>query len=184
MTGPAPRVAADRPRFLCDAMLGSLARWLRFFGYDTVFCGPELPDGDLARRAREDERWLLTRDRELAAAGPKTMLVRADGLEGQLEEVFVRLGLDPTPELEGARCAECNGELQPVASDEVADVVPPYVLGTASRFNRCRRCGRVYWPGSHSRRILETMGRVVRRVAARRVKGAPEDGGETGKMTS
>ncbi len=160
--------AGDRPRFLCDAMLGSLARWLRFFGYDTLFCEPGLPDRDLARRACEDGRWLLTRDRELAAAGPKTLMVRAEDLEAQLEEVFLRLELSPPPDLEKARCAACNGELEPVPLEAVADVVPPYVRRTAPRFSRCRRCKRVYWPGSHSERILATMEGVARRVASHR----------------
>ncbi len=26
----------DIPRFICDAMLGSLARWLRLLGFDTI----------------------------------------------------------------------------------------------------------------------------------------------------
>ncbi len=162
-----------QPRFLCDAMLGSLARWLRLFGYDTLFCEPGLPDRDLALRAREEGRWLLTRDRELAATGPKTLMVRGAGLEAQLEEVFLRLDLSPPPDLEGARCAECNGELEPVPAEAVAEVVPPHVRRTSPRFSRCRRCERVYWPGSHSERILETMARVARRLACHR-------GGTTG----
>ncbi len=46
--------------FLCDAMLGSLARWLRFFGFDTTYLDPGVPDRVLADLARSEERWLLT----------------------------------------------------------------------------------------------------------------------------
>ncbi len=148
------------PRFVCDAMLGTLARWLRLFGYDTVFLGPE-DDRTLARLAANEDRWLLTRDRELAAAGPRTLLVRSESLEAQLREVFARLGLSPGPTLERARCAECNGELEPATPDEVAGDVPPYVARTADRFRRCRGCSRVYWPGSHGGRIVARMRRVV-----------------------
>lgn len=148
------------PRFVCDAMLGTLARWLRLFGYDTLFLGAE-DDRILARLAAAEERWLLTRDRELAAAGPRTLLVRSEGLEDQLREVFVRLDQAPEATLEHARCAECNGELEPAGPDEVAADVPPYVARTAERFRRCRGCGRVYWPGSHSGRIVARMRRVV-----------------------
>ena len=105
------------PTFLCDAMLGSLARWLRFFGYDTEFCGPDVDDSEVARRARDDRRWLLTKDRALAALGPRTLLVRSEGLEFQLAEVFTRLGLSPEADLEGSRCGECNGELEAVDRD-------------------------------------------------------------------
>jgi uncharacterized protein with PIN domain len=138
-------------------MLGSLARWLRFFGYDTVFLEPGPEDRVLADRARKEGRWLLTRDRELASAGPRTMLVRADELDDQLCEVFERLELRPEPTLDAARCGECNGELVDVSRDEVAEVTPPHVLATAPRFRRCSDCGRVYWPGSHGERILDRM---------------------------
>jgi uncharacterized protein with PIN domain len=142
-------------------MLGSLARWLRFFGYDAVFLEPGLEDRTLAEQARAEGRWLVTRDRELAAAGPRTMLVRSDELDGQLIEVFGRLGLRPEATLEYARCGECNGELEEVSRDEIAAVTPPHVLATSPRFRRCASCGRVYWPGSHGVRILDRMEAIV-----------------------
>jgi uncharacterized protein with PIN domain len=148
-------------------MLGSLARWLRFFGYDAVFLEPGPEDRVLEEQARAEGRWLLTRDRKLASVGPRTMLVRADDLEDQLLEVFVRLGLRPDPSLERARCSECNGELLEVSREDVAEVAPPHVLATAPRFRRCTGCGRVYWPGSHGERILERMESVVQRLDER-----------------
>ena len=152
------------PRFLCDAMLGSLARWLRFFGFDSVFLEPGPEDRILEEVARKEGRWLLTRDRDLASAGPKTMLVRADGLEDQLVEVFGRLNLRPDATLENARCSECNGDLVDVTREDVAGITPPHVLATAARFRRCAGCRRVYWPGSHANRILERMAAVVSRL--------------------
>jgi uncharacterized protein with PIN domain len=147
--------------FLCDAMLGSLARWLRFFGYDAEFGDPSLADHVLVDRARTEGRWLLTRDRGLASFGPRTVLIRSDELDGQLVEVCQRLGLRPEPGLERARCGECNGELKPVDADQIAELVPPYVFRTAERFKRCDGCGRVYWPGSHGERIVEKMQGVI-----------------------
>jgi uncharacterized protein with PIN domain len=151
------------PRFVCDAMLGSLARWLRFFGYDCVFPGP-VDDCELAELALRDGRWLLTADRGLAAAGPRTTLVRGRDLESQLVEVFTRHDLAPEPSLEGSRCGACNGELVAVEADQVHDAVPPYVVRTATRFRRCTSCGRVYWPGTHGARILAHMERVCARI--------------------
>jgi uncharacterized protein with PIN domain len=151
-------------RFLCDAMLGSLARWLRFFGYDAEYMDPSTDDRQLAERARAEDRWLLTRDRDLAAIGPRTMLLRSEAVEDQLVEVFGRLGVRPWIGLDHARCAECNGELEPADAGTVARDVPPYVLRTADHFSRCRGCGRVYWPGSHGNRIIAMMGRVAARV--------------------
>jgi uncharacterized protein with PIN domain len=145
-------------------MLGSLARWLRFFGYDAVFLEPGPEDRVLAEQARAEGRWLLTRDRELASAGPRTMLIRSDDVTDQLIEVFGRLGLCPEATLENARCSECNGELADATREEVADVTPPHVLATAPRFRRCTGCRRVYWPGSHGDKILAQMEAVVQRL--------------------
>lgn len=162
--GGAPDDGRGARRFLCDAMLGSLARWLRFFGYDAAFLGPEVDDLQVAEKARSEGRWLLTRDHELAAAGPRSMLIRAEDVESQLVEVFTRLGLSPEATLGAARCSECNGTLEPVDRCDVAAEVPPYVLATAERFTRCSGCGRIYWPGTHTARILSTMAGVVERL--------------------
>ena len=156
---------ADGPAFLCDAMLGSLARWLRFFGYDVLFPQPGPEDRVLAGIARDEGRWLLTRDLDLAAAGPRSMLIRSSTLEDQLAEVFERLGLRPVATLESARCGECNGVLDDVTREEVSETAPPHVLATAPRFRRCGGCGRVYWPGSHSGGIVERMETVVERLS-------------------
>ncbi len=115
-------------------------------------------------RARREDRWLLTRDRELAALGPRTVLIRSGELEDQLAELFGRLGLEPAPTLESARCARCNGVLASLDRNEAAKQVPPFVAQSASRFRRCSSCGAVYWPGSHTKRILERMRRVVLQV--------------------
>jgi uncharacterized protein with PIN domain len=151
------------PRYLCDAMLGSLARWLRLFGFDCRFLGPA-DDDRLAEIARREGRWLLTRDRELAAVGPRTVLIRAGRLDEQLREVFERHDLCPVPTLEQARCSACNGELEEADRETVKGRVPPYVARTAERFRACRDCGRVYWPGSHVERILRRMERICEGV--------------------
>ena len=145
-------------------MLGSLARWLRLFGFDCEYPAPGIEDQVLADRARAEGRWLLTRDRELAAVGPRSMLIRETDLDDQLVEVFSRLACLPAATLEVARCAECNGELEEVAPRDVSDSAPPHILQTASRFSRCSGCGRVYWPGSHGERIVRRMAAVVERA--------------------
>jgi len=143
----------DEPQFACDAMLGTLARWLRFAGFDTSF-DPSLPDPALAAAARRDGRWLLTRDRLLAAAaGPRVVLLRCPDLAGQVGELRSRLALSADPDRAFTRCSRCNALLEPVASDAVVREVPPYVAAHATRFVRCPGCRRIYWPGTHSERI-------------------------------
>lgn len=134
-------------RLLADCMLGRLTKWLRLLGYDTAYEN-DVSDHELARRARAEGRVLLTRDRELAERqGLRTLFIRSEQLEAQVEEVRQALGPPPDPSL--SRCSVCNASLEPVPRDEVVDRVPPYVLHTHSEFRRCTGCGRVYWAGSH-----------------------------------
>jgi uncharacterized protein with PIN domain len=134
-------------RLLADGMLGRLAKWLRLLGYDTAYDNAAT-DPALARRARAEGRVLLTRDHELAARrGLRTLLIRSQVLEEQVQEVRDGLGPPPHPAL--SRCAVCNSVLESVSPAQVTDRVPPYVLRTHTEFRRCPGCGRVYWPGSH-----------------------------------
>jgi uncharacterized protein len=135
-------------------MLGGLARWLRLAGLDTAF-DPRLDDPELKATARHEGRWLLTRDRALAAtAGPRVVLLHAADTNGQLEELLRRLALEVDPRQFFTRCSRCNGELAAVARETVAELLPPFVAAHESRFVRCGSCGQVYWPGTHHARIL------------------------------
>jgi hypothetical protein len=138
-------------------MLGTLARWLRFAGFDTVY-GRDAADAALAGLARAEGRWLLTRDRGLASiAGPRVLLVQGGGVEAQVAELSARLDLRADPARFFTRCAECNGELVEVARETIEAQVPPFVAAHAERFRRCPSCGRVYWPGTHSARIARRL---------------------------
>jgi uncharacterized protein len=139
--------------FVCDAMLGTLARWLRFAGFDTVYA-PDTRDAALVGRARAEGRWLLTRDRGLAArAGPRVVLLRSTNVRAQLAEVRGRLPLVVERGRYLSRCSCCNSELREIAREEAAARVPPYVAANASRFFLCPGCRRIYWPGTHPEKI-------------------------------
>jgi uncharacterized protein len=146
-------------RFACDAMLGRLARWLRFAGFDAVFL-PDTPDLQVAGRARAEGRWLLTRDRRLAAlAGPRVVLLRSASVGDQVAELRRRLPLAADRARFLTRCSVCNGRLAAITGAEAADRVPPYVAAHAARFFSCPGCGRVYWPGTHPGRIVRQLER-------------------------
>ncbi len=138
-------------------MLGSLARWLRFAGFDTFF-DPKRDDAPLAALARSEGRWLLTRDRRLAAkAGPRVLLLSGATVAQQVAELCSRLALTVEEARFFTRCSACNGEVVAVGREEVLPLVPPYVAAHAPHFSRCRSCGKVYWPGTHEPRIRRTL---------------------------
>ena len=138
-------MGAKAPKLLVDAMLGSLARRLRWLGYDAAYRN-DLPDKEMIRIAREEDRLLVTRDRELAGRrGVKALYIAATTVEDQVRAVAEAIG----PSLHPPRCTVCNGELVSISMEEARPQVPPYVAQTQTEFVRCNRCGRVYWPGTH-----------------------------------
>jgi uncharacterized protein with PIN domain len=133
-------------KLLCDHMLGSLARWLRFMGYDTAYPAPG-PDRTLIELVQSEGRILLTRDKELAHRVRGAVQIRSDELEEQIQEVARVLPLQLVDPL--SRCSLCNEVLVPAAPDEVKDLVPAGVRSRHQAFWRCPSCRRVYWQGSH-----------------------------------
>jgi uncharacterized protein with PIN domain len=151
-------------RFLCDAMLGGLAKWLRAAGYDTDYAreGTDIADRTLTQKALKEGRVLLTGDRGFLERAPvrdgrlELLLLPQLPVEEQLRAVVERFGLEPRP----SRCMECNGELETVGSQSVADRVPPGVFRECREFWCCRGCGRIFWHGSHWTRISGRLERV------------------------
>lgn len=139
-------------RFMADAMLGRLARWLRILGYDTAY-EKVIPDDVLIERLLREHRWLLTRDRRLAQRkvlrGHHT-LIASDDLEGQLRQLRQELRLDlDVNHQRGYRCADCNASLMSISHDHAAPLVPPFVAQQYREFLQCPQCRLVFWPGSH-----------------------------------
>jgi uncharacterized protein with PIN domain len=142
-------------------MLGRLAHWLRALGYDTLY-DPTLSDQDLERLARREGRTLLTRDRRLPAetrAGDVLVLVEERPL-ACLREVIERRALAPVP-LTLRRCLVCNGALSAARREAVGGRVPEDILKGAGALRACGGCGRVYWEGSHTRRMRAALSRIV-----------------------
>ena len=144
------------PEFICDHMLGSLARWLRLLGYDTVYPGP-IDDREAAAKAYDEGRVLLTRDKDLAARVKGAFYVGSDDLDEQMGAVTARFHLEISNPL--SRCSVCNAEIVEVDREKVRDLVPPKVFEIQSKFWRCPSCSRVYWRGTHWE---EMTGRIKR----------------------
>src|SRR3712207_1740247 len=135
-------------------MLGRLARWLRVLGADTAY-DPARHDPELVRQAAAEDRVLLTRDRLLVEhrRPARALLVTADEPLAQLGRVDGAHALPPPAEL-FARCLVCNTPLRPATpEEEAAALVPAGARALPGPVRRCPTCDRVYWPGSHARRM-------------------------------
>jgi hypothetical protein len=129
-------------------------------GFDTIYDN-SLRDDQVEALAVEEDRIVLTRDRELLKR--RTIdygcYVRALKAQAQLREVFERLGLAERAR-PFTRCLHDNAPLREVDKAAVLDRLPPQVAATQEAFNTCDTCGRVYWKGSHWQRMSEVLHNV------------------------
>jgi uncharacterized protein len=141
-------------------MLGRLARWLRVLGWDTAY-DPATHDHALVEWARSDDRILLTRDRPLLLElrPDRALFIVADRPLEQLRQVVTEVDLGAPGEL-FIRCLICNAELRSASEAECAKLVPLEAQALPGPVRRCPGCGRVYWPGSHARRMRAALGRA------------------------
>jgi uncharacterized protein with PIN domain len=150
-------------RLLCDEMLRGLGRWLRAAGYDTLIARSGTADADLLAFARAERRILLTCDRALARlAGddPEVVTLATEALDPAAHELGARLGIDwlAAP---FSRCLLDNAALRPASPLQAASVPAPAREGDGPLL-ACPECGRVYWPGSHVRRMRARLERWQR----------------------
>jgi uncharacterized protein with PIN domain len=141
---PAP---LREPRFLLDAHLGRLARYLRLLGFDAAWSAGA-DDAELAARSRDERRILLTRDVGLLKRSAVThgYWLRRTRPREQTLEVVERFDLARLAR-PFSRCAVCN---QP--------------LGRVSGLlHRCATCRRVYWEGSHGDRLRPLLDAIMKR---------------------
>lgn len=155
--GPDP---LRRLRFVADVQLGRLAKYLRLFGFDTLY-DRDADSRTLIQVAVQQGRVLLTRNRSLIKdkAVTRGILVRESDPRAQLKRIFQRLDLSAEAR-PFSRCLRCNGPVRPIPREEVDPGLPERVLANCRRFTSCSFCHRVYWEGSH----FERMSRFVEKL--------------------
>ena len=148
-------------RFVADAHLGGLARLLRMAGFDTLYDN-NFDDGEIAAIAAQQQRIVLTRDRELLKRRAITHGCYLHTLKPaqQLRELFERLDLAASVR-PFTLCLHCNVPLHPVAKALVLERIPPRARAFYDNFSTCDACRRVFWQGSHWQRMRALLDDVV-----------------------
>ena len=152
-------------KFLCDQMLGTLAKWLRLLGFDTLYANDKMTDDDILHLAKAEHRMILSRDKTLIKRGKKLDLsvleVQTVDLNEQLRQVLSKASVEPKKVL--SRCSLCNTLLQPISKEKVKDTVPPRIFQHNESFWICPTCDKIYWAGTHYENILETMRQLTKK---------------------
>lgn len=148
-------------RFVADAHLGGLAHLLRLAGFDTLYDN-HFADDEIEAVAAAESRIVLSRDRELLKRRTIThgCYVRALKPQAQLRELYDRLDL-----ARGTRafrlCLSCNAPLRRIDKPEVRGRVPEGVYERQARFATCDICKRIFWEGSHWKRMRSLVDSIL-----------------------
>ncbi|MEO0004921.1 MAG: Mut7-C RNAse domain-containing protein [candidate division WOR-3 bacterium] len=154
--------SADSPRLFCDVMLGKLARRLRLLGVDVRY-ERGVKRIEAYRRAKAEGRMFLTRHHRFKSM-PDVIYINSDKVNEQVEQVreFLRMKPSEKREVEGgflSRCSVCNEPLSKISREQARPAIPFYIYQIHTQFRRCPKCQRVYWPGSHIKRMIEQGGK-------------------------
>lgn len=152
-------------RFMCDAMLGTLAKNLRLFGFDTQFVGElekemfgnptdesfeSLPDVKILEMAIESNRIVLTKDEGFALRDPERVVL-IEGATDREHFAFLKEKMNLTFIFDQAksRCYKCNQIVESVSKAEIKDKVKENTYLSFNEFYQCPSCSQVFWMGSH-----------------------------------
>jgi len=135
-------------------MLQRLGSWLRAAGYDTEIETDSRDDYELLKQAIAEQRKLITRDRKLLEyrrAPDNVVYLDCNTLEECVASLTRQLSID-WQYRPFSRCLVCNTEL--VSADEQQrQRIPDDALERTELPLFCPTCNKVYWEGSHVRRM-------------------------------
>lgn len=150
-------MTSEPPKFVLDRELFSLCKALRMLGFDALDRG-HLPLRDSIQRAIEERRIWIRKDSEAPSLqyGIRYFLVQADDVPGQLSEIQERYSIKESAS-PFSRCLKCNELLQDLPASRAQGKVPEAVVTAFEEFSICPACGRIYWPGSHLKRMKKKL---------------------------
>lgn len=149
----------QRLDFVVDAMLGNLARKLRVLGFDSKYFS-SIEDKKLIELAKNENRVIVTRDEGLSKSAEKInisiVLIRDDNEVNQIIQIATRVGLSNfVIDSNFSRCINCNGRLGYIEKSSVANKVPTGVYEVQDQFWICEDCKKIYWKGTHFKKLQE-----------------------------
>lgn len=144
-------------KFVCDVMLGKLAKYLRILGLDAEYgTGLGLPE----RYKDETEPPYFFTRRTKGVRYERAVIIKADKAQDQIREIKAIIRPYVNPQEIMNRCIECNVKLVDVKKIDIEHLVPEFVFHRYGIFRKCPQCGKIYWEGSHTK----GMGELVREI--------------------
>ena len=156
-------------KFLTDAMLGKLTRFLRIFGYDTIYASDlidhysmnPVPDDKLNDFAVRSNRLVITKDLPFYnKIKENAILLDGEGVYNYLNQLKQKFHLDYVFNIEKARCSVCNATLKKVANkNSIKEFIKHETFKTYNEFFQCINpsCQKVFWNGPHIADIIKNL---------------------------
>jgi uncharacterized protein with PIN domain len=144
-------------KFVVDNMLGKLARYLRILGYDAIYLPQRSPDNRL--QLDLPDRILLTRNTRYKGQHPnqKVIFIPSEKIKEQLAFLINELPIEISSEKLFSRCLDCNVPVNPIPKSAAQGKVPEKSYNFYTDFSRCPNCGKIYWRGTHTERVLRML---------------------------
>jgi len=153
--------------FLCDVMLGDVAKWLRLLGFKVSY-GNKADDKEIVYRAKRENYLILTKDRELSEKkNIKAILVESNELDDMIIEILKKAGVDYSRISPFRYCPLCGKELEKKDKEEVRWFIPQRVYEELDEFYVCKDCFKVYWKGTHYQKIIKKIQKIRESVGTK-----------------
>jgi uncharacterized protein len=138
-----------KPKFILDVHLGTLAKYMRMLGFDTLYKN-NYKDEEIVKISLKESRAILTKDRGILKRSEVThgYWIRNTKTDEQIIEVIKRFDLKSQIK-EFSRCLLCNSPLKKISKEKVIDRLPRKVKEYQQEFYYCKNCEKVFWKGSH-----------------------------------
>jgi uncharacterized protein len=153
------------PKFILDAHLGKLAKYLRMLGFNTLYQN-DYRDEEIIKIALNQRRIILTRDLGILKCKEvsRGYWIRSQMPKKQLQEVLKRFDLSYHSK-PFKRCMKCNGLIKEIDKEKVVALLKPKTIRIFQEFYSCNKCKSIYWKGSHyEKMLLEVLGLTKRKV--------------------
>lgn len=156
-------------KFLTDAMLGKLTRFLRIFGYDTIYANDlinyysinPVPDEKLNEFAVQSNRIVITKDLPFYnKIKDNAILLEGEGVYNYLNQLKHHFQLKLEFKIKSARCSVCNSELIRVKNkNSIKELVKHDTFKTYNEFFQCNnsKCQKIFWNGPHITDIINNL---------------------------
>ena len=141
-------------KFLADAMLGRISRFLRILGYDTFYPN-DLDDSKILDIAKNESRIIITRDIELSLRAKSKkisyiLLESVDFIEN-FSKIYKKFSIDLKLDPLKSRCPVCNEEISPIQKKKIRGRIPEKTYNHFEEFWICNnvKCNKIYYYGIH-----------------------------------